>query len=162
MPHPQATRPHTQHFGGNRQPKRAENNQLPESHPVSFFKDSPAKKQIDPILLDKRASDLAASFKKLKTTQMRRFYDELKAIERKVFMGKDAQTQEANFQNDRAMIVLFKAKAVYSEKRLVSPRAFTQFIFDHIDSIKDARDFQAFLKVFEAVVAFHRFFSEEN
>lgn len=161
MPQPQSERPRTPHSGSNRHFERSETKKLPESHPVSYFKDPETKKKIDPVLLDKCASDLAASFKKLKTTQMRRFYDELKAIERKVFMEKDPRTQDANFQNDRAMIVLFKAKAVYSEMRGVSPRAFTQFIFDHIDSIKDVRDFQAFLKVFEAVVAFHRFFSDE-
>jgi len=57
---------------------------------------------------------------------------------------------------------MFKAKALYAEKRKVSPRAFTQFIFDHTASIHDMKDFQAFVKVFEAVVAFHRYFSKEN
>lgn len=161
MPHHQNQRPHSSHPPGNKQHERREANNLPESHPLAYFND-PEKKQINADLLDTLARKLAKSFITLKTTQMRRFYDELKAIERKINMGKDAQAQEKNFQNDRALIVLFKAKAVYSQKRKVSPPEFTQFIFDHIDSIKDVRDFQAFLKVFEAVVAFHRFFSEEN
>jgi CRISPR-associated protein Csm2 len=58
--------------------------------------------------------------------------------------------------------MMFKAKAVYPEKRRVSPRTFTEFIFNHMASFKDLKDFQAFLKVFKAVVAFHRFYAKDN
>jgi CRISPR-associated protein Csm2 len=113
-------------------------------------------------LLDDQARKSAEDFKDLKTTQMRRFYDDLKAIERKIMVGKDIKEQQANFERDRALIVMFKAKAVYAEKRKVAPPSFTQFIFDHVASINDLNDFKGFLKVFEAVVAFHKFFSPER
>lgn len=119
------------------------------------------KKRLKPELLDDQARTDAENFKGLKATQMRRFYDDLKAIERKIMSG-DLQEQQANFERDRALIVMFKAKAVYAEKRKVAPRAFTQFIFDHVASIKDLADFKGFLKVFEAVVAFHKFYSPEK
>jgi CRISPR-associated protein Csm2 len=112
--------------------------------------------------VDDEAQRWARSFVELKTTQMRRFYDELKAIERKILQAGSLQDHEMNFSNNLALIRMFKAKAVYAEKRKVAPRGFTQFIFDHMASIKDLKDFQAFLKVFEAVVAFHRFFAKEN
>ncbi|NSW87053.1 MAG: type III-A CRISPR-associated protein Csm2 [Syntrophobacteraceae bacterium] len=141
---------------------------VPVATRIQYFMDS-EKQKLDPVLVDAKAQEWASSFvfvrredTPLKTTQMRRFYDDLKAIERRILLGKDVHAQQANFERDRALILMFKAKAVYAEKRRVSPRAFTQFIFDHMESIKELRDFQAFLKIFEAVVAFHRFFSEER
>jgi CRISPR-associated protein Csm2 len=136
--------------------------QLPTPKPLIYFKDS-EKKVLDTNLIDTKADEWAVAFgAKLKASQMRRFYDDLKAIERKIMTGKSFQALEANFKRDWPMVVMFKAKAAYAEKRGVSPREFTQFIFDHVASIKDLKDFKAFLKVFEAVVAFHKFHSEKE
>jgi CRISPR-associated protein Csm2 len=132
--------------------------ELPTPAPLSYFSD-PEKKRLRPDILDDYAQKNAKDFKELKSAQLRRFYDDLKAIERKIMSGKDPQE---NFERDRALIIMFKAKAVYAEKRKVAPLAFTQFIFDHVASIKDINDFKGFLKVFEAVVAFHKFFSPER
>jgi CRISPR-associated protein Csm2 len=135
--------------------------QLPTPKPLVYFKDS-EKKMLDADLLDRKADEWAVAFgNQLKASQMRRFYDDLKAIERKIMTGEGAQAQEANFKRDWPMVVMFKAKAAYAQKREVSPEAFTQFIFDHVASIKDVKDFKAFLKIFEAVVAFHKFHSEK-
>lgn len=142
---------------------------LPAPRSVSYFEDED-KKRLRAELVDSRAAELAKSFaapapvnnrhsKPLKTTQMRRFYDELKAIERKIFQGGGSQEQAENFAKNLALLKMFKAKAVYAEKREAAPREFTQFIFDHVSSIADIKDFRAFLKVFESVVAFHRFFA---
>lgn len=135
--------------------------QLPTPNPLSYYEDR-EKEKLDPSLVDEKAIDWARSFELLRTTQMRRFYDEIKAIERKIQTGKGIQERHENFERDRALIMMFKAKAVYAEKRRVAPREFTQFIFDHMASIKDLKDFQAFIKVFEAVVAFHRFYAKDN
>lgn len=143
----------TQHSGGH--------DQLPVANPLRYHSDE-GKKRLNPELVDEQARGWAKEFKDLKSTQMRRFYDEFKAIERKILGGRDLQEQQANFERDLALIRMFKAKAVYAEMRKVSPRAFTEFIFNHMASIKDLRDFQAFIKVFEAVVAFHRFYARDN
>jgi CRISPR-associated protein Csm2 len=135
--------------------------QLPVASPLKYHTDE-GKKRLNPELVDEQAQDWARKFADLKSAQMRRFYDEFKAIERKILGGRDLQEQQANFERDLALIMMFKAKAVYAEKRKVSPRAFTEFIFNHMASIKDLRDFQAFIKVFEAVVAFHRFYAKDN
>lgn len=135
--------------------------QLPEAHPIEYYTDK-EKRRLDPTMVDENAKTWASSFGELKSAQMRRFYDDFKAIERKVLRGRDIQEQEANFERDRALIMMFKAKAVYAEKRRVSPPTFTQFIFNHMASINDLKDFQAFIKVFEAVVAFHRFYAKDN
>jgi CRISPR-associated protein Csm2 len=153
-----------QRGGRDRQPSGGE--QIPTPSPLSYFLDE-QKTRLNPDLVDEQAIERAKSFTEdprlpLKSTQMRRFYDEFKAIERKIQLGKDLQEQQANFERDRALIMMFKAKAVYAEKRKVSPRTFTQFIFDHMASIKDLNDFRAFIKVFEAVVAYHRFYAKDN
>jgi len=132
--------------------------QLPIPQKVQYYTDQ-AKKNLDSALLESRSAEWAKDFgEALKSSQLRRFYDDLKAIERKIMMG----NQEENFERDRSLIALFKAKSVYAEKRKVSPPSFTQFIFDHVASINDLKDFKAFLKVFEAVVAYHKFFSSEK
>ncbi len=139
---------------------------LPTPKRVSYFQDGDEKTKLIPELVDGEAERLAKLFAEqanpLKTTQMRRFYDDLKAIERKILQGGSPLEQKENFARNLALIKMFKAKAVYAEKRKVAPREFTQFIFDHVFSIADVKDFRAFLKVFESVVAFHRFFAKEN
>ena len=135
--------------------------EVPVGNSMSYFTD-PEKTVLDRSLVDQKAAEWARDFVEnhriaLKTTQMRRFYDELKAIERKIMADKDMEGQKRNFQRDRALIAMFKAKALYAQMREVCPPSFTQFIFDHDASINDLKDFKAFLKVFEAVVAFHKY-----
>ncbi len=138
------------------------NDSLPTPTPVSYYSDTSTKKTLKQELLDQKAISWAESFTTLKSSQMRRFYDDLKAIERKILVAGDINAQEDAFRQNRALITMFKAKAAYAQKRKVSPPEFTKFIFDHEASIKDLKDFKAFLKVFEAVVAFHKFYSKDN
>lgn len=149
------------HAGGGNKGGSVHNDDLPTPSPVSYYSDS-NKKTLKQELLDQKAISWANSFKDLKSSQMRRFYDDLKAIERKILVAGDINAQEEAFRQNRAFITMFKAKAAYAQKRKVSPPDFTKFIFDHEASIKDLKDFKAFLKVFEAVVAFHKFYSKDN
>ncbi|MEJ5365817.1 MAG: type III-A CRISPR-associated protein Csm2 [Desulfosoma sp.] len=135
---------------------------MPRANTILYYTDS-QKEQLDPKLVDEKALEWARAFgRDLKSTQLRRFYDEFKAIERRILMGESVQVQEANLQRDLALIRMFKAKALYAEKRKVSPRSFSQFIFDHVESIRDIKDLKAFSRIFEAVVAFHRYFAADN
>lgn len=52
------------------------------------------------------------------------------------------------------MIKLLKAKAAYAFKRDLVPDSFREWIGKNVDMINEARDFQAFLLYFEAVVGF--------
>lgn len=138
--------------------------ELPTSRPHAFYADQGDKKALHKKFVDEEAKSRAEAFTAyppLKSTQMRRFYDDVKAIERKIMLGGEEARQSA-FDAERAMIVMLKPKAVYAEKRKVAPRAFTQFIFDNVDSIHDLRDFEAFVRHFEAVVAYHKFFAEDK
>lgn len=135
---------------------------VPRANPIRYYIDS-QKERLDPELVDRRALEWAREFgRDLKSSQLRRFYDEFKAIERRILMGESTQAQEANLQRDLALIRMFKAKALYAEKRRVSSRSFSQFIFDHVESVQDVKDLKAFSRIFEAVVAFHRYFAADN
>lgn len=137
--------------------------QLPIPNQTHYFDDQQTKKIIKQELLDKYPQELAKKFVnqdiKLSSSQMRRFYDEIKAIERSILRESD---QEDAFRRRQPSLYLLKAKAVYSYKRKAAPYDFVQFIFDHVESIKDVNDFKAFVKVFEAVVAYHKFYSDDR
>lgn len=135
--------------------------ELPTAKPHAFYSDQD-KKTLFKKFVDEEARDRAQQFASLKSTQMRRFYDDVKAIERKLSLGQDEDGREKSFAVEHAMITMLKPKAVYAEKRKVAPRAFTQFVFDNVDSIHDLRDFEAFVRHFEAVVAYHKFFAEDK
>ena len=115
-----------------------------------------------PELLDEGAREWAQKFgSALKTSQMRRFFDEVKAIERRIDLA-TVEEGPAAFARERAGLALLKAKSSYAVSRDVAPPAFNQFMFDSVASIKDVQDFRAFVKVFEAIVAFHRFLNPRN
>lgn len=137
--------------------------QLPTPIQKYYFDDQQTKKIIKQELLDKYPQELAQKFVnqkiELSTSQMRRFYDEIKAIERSILRESD---QEEAFKKRQPSLHLLKAKAVYSYKRKAAPYDFVQFIFDHVESIKDVHDFKAFVKIFEAVVAYHKFYSDDK
>lgn len=158
-PHGQNTRP--QH-GGSWQGNNRGVNKIPVGKKHNFYLDS-EKKKLDPRFVDDEAKNKAEKFgDRLKSTQLRRFYDDVKAIERKLMLG-DEKSREAVFDNERAMIVMLKPKAVYAANRkdAAIPQEFLEFIFDNVDSIQDLRDFEAFVCHFEAVVAYHKFFAKD-
>lgn len=135
---------------------------VPQPHSMKYYLDE-QKERLNPKLVDEKALEWAQQFgSDLKSSQLRRFYDEYKAIERRILTGESVQAQEANLQRDLALIRMFKAKALYAQKRRVSPPSFSQFIYDHVESIQDIKDLKAFSRIFEAVVAFHRYFAEDN
>ena len=116
-----------------------------------------------PELLDDKARGWAQEFGNgLKTSQMRRFFDEVKAIERRLDLAQTAESADAAFARERAGLALLKAKSAYAVSREVAPPAFNQFVFDAVASIKTSADFRAFVKLFEAIVAYHRFLYPKN
>jgi CRISPR-associated protein Csm2 len=134
---------------------------LPTARPHDFYDDQSTKKVLHKKFVDEEAKSRAETFASMKSTQMRRFYDDVKAIERKIMLEGDEGKRKEAFEAEHAMIVMLKPKAVYAQKRGTAPAKFTQFIFDNVDSIRDLRDFEAFVRHFEAVVAYHKFFAED-
>lgn len=110
-----------------------------------------AKEKLDPVWVDKEAQKFAESWPNLKTSQLRKFYGDVKTLERQLL---DAQDKKATFERILPMIKLLKAKSAYALKRNVIPENFKDWLWDNVTCVNDIRDFEAFLLHFEAVVGF--------
>jgi len=87
--------------------------------------------------------------KALTMHQMRRFYNEVKALEAKIESEK-----EDGFRKNEALIGMLKAKVAYARTRPQAkvPESFVEFINKCVDAIKTKDDFKDFCLFFEAVV----------
>ena len=87
----------------------------------------------------------------IKSSQLRKFYADVKGLERSWEYQK---CSEAAFLGILPQIKILKAKAAYAQGRGVVPPAFTQWVNTHVDAVSTSADFKAFLLHFEAVVGF--------
>ncbi len=111
--------------------------------------------KIDADLFDKTASTAAkvvAQSKREhnKSTQLRRFYDELVMWEEKV------RQDEEKFDDYLPFIRMLKAKAAYAEGRKLVDGAFVDLIEQAIDFIKSAADLRTAKLFFEAFMGFYK------
>jgi len=93
---------------------------------------------------DRRASQIN------KSTQLRRFYDELVMWEEKVRQTPD------KFDEYLPFIRMLKAKAAYAEGRKLVDGAFVDLIEQTIDFIKSAADLRTAKLFFEAFMGFYK------
>lgn len=111
--------------------------------------------KIDPELFDRTASSIArvvAQGKREhnKSTQLRRFYDELVMWEEKVRSNKD------KFDEYLPFIRMIKAKAAYAEGRKLVDGAFVDLLDQTIDFIRSAEDLRIAKLFFEAFMGFYK------
>ncbi len=160
MPNP---RPQSQSAGPNPQAQRRAD-LTPQS--VAYFG---ADGQIRLELLDGEARAFAQKLAgKINKTQLRRYYNEVVHLQRRLdlmaeqIQGPDPR-QEA-FDRLRAEFVMLKAKAHYANgrSRRVFPDELLQFFVNHTHAVKNVRDFDAFCRHFQAVVAFHEYYGKEE
>lgn len=113
------------------------------------------KKKLNTKWVDEEALKVAQEVgnEKLKSAQLRRFYSEVKTLER-VWTTR-GQTAEA-FLELLPQIKILKAKVVYAKERGVAGDYFQRWMAEHVNAIKDVEDFKAFLLHFEAVVGFSK------
>jgi CRISPR-associated protein Csm2 len=119
---------------------------MPTPRPVTYFDQAG---HLNPRLVNEEAEEVAKSIKRMNSSQLRRFYD----------------TEQADhFEREKAMFAMLKANAAYGNRRSTAtvPPEFLQFVVDHVAAAKTLKEFRGFLKHFEAVVAFHRFYTEER
>jgi CRISPR-associated protein Csm2 len=101
----------------------------------------------------------------LTSAQLRRFYNDVKALETRVDEALKAKTaQEADdretaFLKVRPYVKMLLSKVAYAcpevnESGRKVPLEFRKFLEDCVNAIDHPRDFEAFLLVFEAVVGF--------
>ena len=121
------------------------------------------EKDIDPAWVDEKAQAAAKSFFETATpltdSQLRRFYGDVKTLERQ-WMSHDGD--DAAFAAILPLIKLLKAKVTYASTRKVVPDTFRAWLCKHVDSVNSIRDFRAFTLHFEAVVGFSYGFADKN
>jgi len=137
---------------------------LPPPRPVKYFE---ADGSLAAELLDSAAEKQARSLQNVTTTQLRRFYEDVLALDRRLQVESEGAGQEKReevFKRMRAEFKMLKAKAAYAHGREAKqfPREFLQFFIDHVHAVNTAREFDAFCKHFQAVVAFHKFFGKNR
>ena len=130
---------------------------------MSYFDD---KGNIREALLDGEAHKKAEAFieyyfnrrknmreidkqKSLTSAQLRRFYGEVKQLQKKV--------EAKGFEKVKPLIKMVKSKASYaanpSNQKI--PDQFKKFLIENIDKIHTKADFEVFMLYFEAVVGFY-------
>ena len=135
---------------------------LPTPRPIIYFQPDGS---LVSGLMDHQAEDLAQRLSQVTTTQLRRFYDDVLALRQRLAAEqRQGRDKEAVFNDLRADFKMLKAKAVYAHGRSekTMPRPLLQFFIDHVAAVNSARDFEAFCKHFQAVVAFHKFYGDNR
>lgn len=122
---------------------------------MSYFDDT--GKHIRPELLNEEARQAANQFVRtdgdsIKNSQLRRFFNEFKSLERK--LDQTQGDQEEAFQSIKPLVKMANAKVVYARARKVVPDAFVAWLQKNLQAIDTAKDFKTFLLHFEAVVGF--------
>lgn len=130
------------------------NGELPE---IVFWEDEKAE-LINPELFSSIADAWAKKIKekgkdKNKISQIRKFYDEVLLFQSRI---KD----EAQFKKMLPLIKMLNAKAAYAFGRKHITEEFRQFITNCVSNVKNRKDFEVFLKFFEAFMGFYRYYDE--
>ena len=109
------------------------------------------------LLKDKGLVDkltLQREFRNLNTTQLRKFFDEVKSIDYKLQQNEKWQSVEADLWK---LVPSIK----YAAGRGNVPQVFAEFVSMMIEKISDSKDpkqtFLNFEKVFESIVAYHKY-----
>ena len=111
-----------------------------------------------PDLVDSEARDEARLWKDIKTTQLRRFFGAVRADERRFALQQD---RPADSEVQVAMMML-KTKAYYAAARERKHQPIADFCDHHAKLVRNHTDFTHFLRHFEAVTAYHKFFDKDN
>ena len=132
---------------------RPASDRIPLPQPVNYFDDPSQKKKPNKNLVSTDAERLAQDIKEVPASQIRRYYADVTTLARRIDLDENLTSEAIQSQ-----MLLLKAKAVYGQKRLKLPDAFLQFFVDHGHAVKDKADFREFHRMFEAVIAYHKFY----
>ena len=104
-------------------------------------------------LVDELAERQAKKFPypRLKSTQLRKFFGEVKDLYRRLTQGQDYEKQiEPEFK-------MLRSKVYYAQHKVGGggvPKSFLNFIDNGVKTVKNKEDFEKFVRHFEAVVGF--------
>ena len=121
-------------------------------------------------LVDEEAEQWAQKLKGVAASQLRRFYEHVLSLERRLDMEAERSgpgRREEIFGRLLPEFKMLKAKAYYAHARAKGREkekmeGLRQFFIIHVAAVQRLRDFEAFTKHFQAVVAFHKFFAEST
>ena len=131
---------------------------LRDKEAVHYFA-STDRQSLQPTLLGPEAEDAARKMRGIPASQLRRFFGTVMGLKRRLELEK----RDADFI--RAEMAFLKAAAAYATKRLPRPQGegddrawIVNFFARHANAVKDEKDFLAFARHFEAVMAYHKCF----
>jgi CRISPR-associated protein Csm2 len=129
---------------------------LPRANPQPYFADA-ARGAIRRELVESQADALARICAAVPAARLRAFLDDVQAIARRTPPEEDPDPAAI-----QAQMALLKAKAALAFRRRAKaeefPHELLQFFVDHAAGVQDARDLEAFRRILEAVMAYHRFY----
>lgn len=104
-----------------------------------------------------QAEKLAERIGSVPASQLRRFFGDVTAFDRRLELERDLSDTAV-----QAQMGLLKARAAYARARVGNhddqfPEDLLQFFVDHASSVKTREDFAAFRQIFETLVAYHKF-----
>ncbi len=108
----------------------------------------------------KEIARVFANSKKLTTSQMRMFFNEVKALQSKI------DGDKCSFDRNYPFILMLKSKADYKYKNgngTIS-KSFRDFIYESVDYIKDNKSvetFENFCIVFETIIGYYAGFGKD-
>lgn len=121
---------------------------------------------VRPELIDQAARDFGRFFAeqgKPSSSQLRAFYADAKALEKKM-CGTETHVTAHAFEKHEYLVRMLKAKAayVYGKKTGESvSKEFNDYIAKCVGAIQDGQDFEAFMRLFESTVGFYYGRAEE-
>ncbi|MBF0337419.1 MAG: type III-A CRISPR-associated protein Csm2 [Nitrospirae bacterium] len=126
---------------------------------VNFWKDK-EKGLINPDLFSNNADNIAKKLSnnegKNKSSQTRKFYDEVIMFNRRV------KEKPSEFEKILPYLKMLNAKAAYAEGRKLISSDFKDFIKGQIDQINDERDLDVFASFFEAIMGYYKHYNPKD
>jgi CRISPR-associated protein Csm2 len=130
---------------------------------VPYYVEKEGKMVLNPDLVNNEARKIAEQFVPkpfkplISSAQLRRFFGEIKNLERKA-VDTNNQITDESFAPVLPLVKMVKSKVAYaanpSNTNPKVPQVFKDWIDSHIDAVNSAEEFEAFLMHFEAVVGF--------
>jgi CRISPR type III-A-associated protein Csm2 len=108
------------------------------------------------IWAEEIAKKLGQAYPDMKKHQLRRFYNHVKSLERRL----DLSDYE-NINKDLKMLVSYATSAAFSSPPKI-PKLFEEFIRKNLGLVIDSKSFQAFLQHFESIVGFSERYLKKN
>ncbi|MGB9698114.1 MAG: type III-A CRISPR-associated protein Csm2 [Thermodesulfobacteriota bacterium] len=102
------------------------------------------------------AKKLGLSIPDMKKHQLRRFYNHVKSLERRLSLS-----SYENINKDLKMLVSYATSAAYTTPPKI-PKLFEEFIRKNMELVKDSKTFRAFINHFEAIVGFSEKYLKKN